>query len=150
MHQIALAIVRAIATTGRTRTSKNTDYCPNCTLKRVIVSRAYKLQRRRGHVTAKIQVRQWFVTNYSNITCISWLHYAYYIEEFYYFSLDLNFARLALFSFWSLYCMLIITVGAPARGCYQKLLGKDRQMLWRALLGAAGPSSTDMVDVNMM
>ena len=32
--QIALAIARAI--TGHTRTSKNTDYCPNCTRKCVI------------------------------------------------------------------------------------------------------------------
>ena len=32
--QIALAIVRAI--TGHTRTSKSTDYCPNCTQKCVI------------------------------------------------------------------------------------------------------------------
>ena len=32
--QIALAIARAI--TDHTRTSKSTDYCPNCTLKCVI------------------------------------------------------------------------------------------------------------------
>ena len=32
--QIALAIAHAI--TGHTRTSKSTDYCPNCTLKCVI------------------------------------------------------------------------------------------------------------------
>ena len=32
--QIALAITRAI--TGHTRSSKSTDYCPNCTLKCVI------------------------------------------------------------------------------------------------------------------
>ena len=42
-----------------------------------IVARAYRPQRGRGHVTAihdsvpsKIQIRQWFVTNYSNSCCL--------------------------------------------------------------------------------
>ena len=55
-----------------------------------IKPRAYRLQRRRGHVTAivlcvpsKIQVRQWFVTNYSNISCLDCTMHI--VEELYYF-----------------------------------------------------------------
>ena len=43
----------------------------------LVVSRAYRPQRGRGHVTAihdsvpsKLQIRQWFVTNYSNSCCL--------------------------------------------------------------------------------
>ena len=42
-----------------------------------MISRAYRPQRGRGHITAialcvpsKIQIRQWFVTNYSNSCCL--------------------------------------------------------------------------------
>ena len=55
----------------------------------LVKPRAYRLQRRRGHVSAivlcvpsKIQVRQWFVTNYSNNGC---LDCTMHIEELYYF-----------------------------------------------------------------
>ena len=61
------------------------------------LSRAYRPQRGRGHVTAtvlwvpsKIQTRQWFVTNYSNICC---LDCTMHTVDFTMFSLDLNFAR---------------------------------------------------------
>ena len=43
----------------------------------LVLSRAYRPQRGRGHVTAihdsvpsKVQIRQWFVTNYSNSCCL--------------------------------------------------------------------------------
>ena len=43
----------------------------------ILVPRAYRPQRGRGHVTAihdsvpsKLQIRQWFVTNYSNSCCL--------------------------------------------------------------------------------
>ena len=58
-------------------------------------SRAYRPQRGRGHVTAilfcipsKIQIRQWFVTNYN---CC--LECTTHTEDFTIFSLDMNFAR---------------------------------------------------------
>ena len=61
------------------------------------IPRAYRPQRRRGHVTAivlcvpsKIQIRQWFVTNYSNSCC---LDCTMHTVDFTIFSLDLNFAR---------------------------------------------------------
>ena len=55
--------------------------CKLCQLKAyfgyTLSSRAYRPQRGRGHVTAivlcvpsKIQIRQWFVTNYSNSCCL--------------------------------------------------------------------------------
>ena len=39
-------------------------------------------------VLSKIQVRQWFVTNYSNISCLDCTRH---IEEFYYFQLEFDF-----------------------------------------------------------
>ena len=62
----------------------------------LILSRAYRPQRGRGHVTAiqfcihsKIQTREWFVTNYSNIC----MDYIIHTEDFTIFSLDMNFVR---------------------------------------------------------
>ena len=44
---------------------------------KLVIARAYRPQRGRGHVTAihdsvpsKLQIRQWFVTNYSNSCCL--------------------------------------------------------------------------------
>ena len=62
-----------------------------------VYTRAYRPQRGRGHVTgivlcvpSKIQIRQWFVTNYSNSCC---LDCTMHTVDFTIFSLDLNFAR---------------------------------------------------------
>ena len=58
----------------RIRSMRSLSMCPSSNLWR---PRAYRPQRGRGHVTtihdsvpSKIQIRQWFVTNYSNSCCL--------------------------------------------------------------------------------
>ena len=61
-----------------------------------VLPRAYRPQRGRGHVTpilscipSKIQIRQWYVTNYSNSCCLDTILHT---EICTVFSLGLNFA----------------------------------------------------------